>query len=77
MKQGHADKSGLHREMKPRPIVQAIKPGFASQIGTAMDPKAITSQSDGKSFRGPAADTYKAGPGGGRTVHKHGSQGKR
>lgn len=77
MKQGHADKSGLHREMKPQPMVQAIKPGFASQIGTAMDPKAVTSRSDGQGFRGPAADTYKAGPGGGRTVHKSGSQGRR
>ena len=77
MKQGHADKSGLHREMKVQPSVQAIKPGFVSQIGIAMDPKGITSRSDGKGFRGPAADTYKAGPGGGRTVHKSGSQGRR
>jgi len=77
MKQGHADKSGLHREMKLQPVVKAIKPGFASQIGLAMDPKGITSKSDGRGFRGPGADTYHPGPGGGRTVHKHGSQGKR
>ena len=77
MKQGRADSHNVARDHKVVPTPQAIKPGFVSQIGLAMDPKAITSRSDGKGFRGPAADTYKAGPGGGRTVHKSGSQGRR
>jgi hypothetical protein len=76
-KQGHADRrvgEGYHIE--PRPY--AINQNYPSQIGTAVDPKAVEKMSAGKGYAahiGPT-DGMEEGPGGNRSVKRTGSQGR-
>lgn len=66
MKQGRADRSG-NSGHKREPMAHGISPKGVSQIGTAVDPKAVESVHAGRGYEAPKA---------GREVHKAGSQGR-
>jgi hypothetical protein len=70
MKQGQATKSGAAGQ-KREPISKAVNPGGADQLGQAIAagyPRAVTSLIKGPGFTAPEPA--------GRTIHKHGSQGR-
>jgi hypothetical protein len=75
MKQGRADRSGPESR-KPEPKPMALSPKGVSQIGTAVDPKAVEAIHRGQGYMGPTPQPQRQGPGGGRTIHDCGSQGK-
>ncbi|HEX9613602.1 MAG TPA: hypothetical protein VGA05_08310 [Candidatus Bathyarchaeia archaeon] len=74
LRQGHADRNvqeGFHRE--PRPY--AVNQNFPSQLGTAIDPKAVERFRQGEGFRAPIGPTdgLDQGPGANRDGGKPGS----
>lgn len=75
MKQGRAARDVVEgRKTQPKP--HAINPAAVSQIGTAVDPKAVERMSAGRGYKGASPVPQSPGPGGGRTIHHCGSQGK-
>jgi len=74
MKQGTASYTKSDHKVEPK--AHAISPKGVSQIGTAVDPKAVEAVNKGAGYHGPTHQPQRPGPGGGRTVHHCGSQGK-
>lgn len=74
MKQGRADKDG-RASWKREPIPHAVHETAVSELGRAVQyPK--SPWSGGKGLDHPHPRPATAGPGGGRTIHRSGSQGK-
>jgi hypothetical protein len=74
--QGHADKDIDAPKREPRPY--AINQNFPSQIGTAVDPRAVEQMHiafANAPHKGPT-DGMEEGPGANRTVKRSGSQGR-
>jgi hypothetical protein len=73
MKQGRATRDV--KEGKREPIPKAVHETAVSELGRALQyPKSPFY--GGQGYKPPGPSPYKAGPGGGRTVHPSGSQGK-
>jgi hypothetical protein len=76
-KQGHADREVSRGKVEPRPY--AINQNFPSQLGSAIDPKAVERMRDGAGYsaahNGPT-DGMGQGPGANRQVKRHGGQGR-
>lgn len=75
MKQGHATRDVDKGQPKGRPY--AINQHFPSQLGSAMDPKAVERFHEGKGQMpfGPT-DGMAEGPGANREIKPHGGQGR-
>lgn len=74
MKQGRADKDGRSGG-KREPIPKAVHETAVSELGRAVQyPKEDLYA--GKGYKGASPRPAAAGPGGGRTIHRSGSQGK-
>ena len=72
MKQGKSRESDFR---KREPISKAVHETAASELGRALQyPKSPLY--GGKGLGHPSPSPSRAGPGGGRTIHTHGSQGK-
>lgn len=74
MKQGRADKDGPGGR-KREPIAKAVHETAVAELGRAVQyDKSPLYGGKGLSHSSPRAAT--AGPGGGRTIHPHGTQGR-
>jgi hypothetical protein len=74
MRQGRADKSGREGwKVEPKP--KAVHESAAADLGMAVQYEKKDLYG-GQGFKGPAPDRPALGPGGGRTIHHSGSQGK-
>jgi hypothetical protein len=74
MRQGHASKEG-RASWKVEPKPHAASPEGVGQMGMALAFK-HTPMMGGKGYTPPGPDRPALGPGGGRTIHPSGSQGK-
>jgi hypothetical protein len=74
MKQGRADKSGIESR-KRDPIPHAVHETAAAQLGLTVQFEKKPLQA-GMGYRGSNVSPARAGPGGGRTIHPCGTQGK-
>jgi hypothetical protein len=85
MKQGKADKTVT--AYKTHPVPHAMSPRGVSQYGYATGGQlkgegrhtsvnTALPVGDGKGYAGPNPSPQRPGPGGGRTVHRSGSQGR-
>jgi len=85
MKQGRAGKETTFYKVA-HPSTKAVDPGGADQLGQAMPDRMRQGHHvpgnpadqlfKGKGYEGPKPPAQGVGPGGGRTVHKSGSQGR-
>jgi hypothetical protein len=74
MKQGRADKSGIESR-KRDPIPHKVHESAVAQLGLSVQFEKKPLQA-GEGYRGSNVTPARAGPGGGREIHPHGSQGK-
>lgn len=75
MKQGRADKSGAAGR-KVEPVSKGDSPGAVDNFGQALAYRGGGQLATEAAFQGPRPPKQGIGPGGGRTVHHSGSQGK-
>jgi hypothetical protein len=73
MKQGRADKSG-RESWKREPKPQAIHESAVAQLGLSVQFEKKDLQG-GQGYKPSGPTTASPGPGGGRTIHRSGSQG--
>lgn len=74
MRQGRADKDG-RASWKREPIPKAVHETAVAELGRAVQyPKSPFYGGEGLKHSAPSSPT--PGPGGGRTIHRSGSQGK-
>ena len=74
MKQGRADKSG-RESWKTEPKPHAIHESAVAQQGLAVQFQKKDLQA-GEGYKPPGPKPAAAGPGGGRTIHRAGTQGR-
>lgn len=75
MKQGRSSYTEAQKKVEPKPRV--VNPGGADQYGQHMTKASqATPVFGGAGFKKVSPPAQAAGPGGGRTVHRSGSQGK-
>lgn len=74
MKQGRASRD-VTESRKREPIPHKIHESAVAQLGRSVQFEKEPLQA-GQGYRGSSVTPARAGPGGGRTIHPHGTQGK-
>jgi len=74
MKQGRADKSG-RESWKREPNPKAVHETAVAELGRAVQYKKEDFYG-GRGYKGSSPRPASAGPGGGRTIHRSGTQGR-
>jgi hypothetical protein len=74
MKQGRATRD-VTESRKRDPIPHKVHESTVAQLGRAVQFEKLPLES-GIGYRGSNVSPARAGPGGGRTIHPHGTQGK-
>jgi hypothetical protein len=74
MRQGRASRD-VKESWKREPISKGVSETAVAELGRAVQYKKDDLY-EGKGYKSPGPERAAAGPGGGRTIHRSGSQGK-